>query len=156
MISNNKIYLIIISFFSLLIIINSCTKSPTKSEPEKIEFGQSDLEFVIREILDKPDDELTIEDLESIETIFVNSNTYDLSDLKGIEYCTNLIHLSISVSDIEDISYVSNLIKLEILDLAANNVRDITPLSNLVNLSSLVLRHNPINYLSELTNLTNL
>jgi FtsH-binding integral membrane protein len=80
-----------------------------------------------------------------------------ISDLTGLQYCTGLTELDLSLSyQIHDITPISNLTGLTRLDLSGNNIHDIRPLEHLTNLTTLVLSSNEINDLGPLGNLTNL
>ncbi len=126
-----------------------------------VNFTDSNLERVIRETIDKPEGEIYKTDLSKITELSADGE--GITDLRGIEYCINLVELhlgeSYSCNNITDISPLSSLTNLQRLDLACNNITDISPLSNLTNLKDLSLRDNDIadvralSYLTEIENL---
>ena len=90
----------------------------------------------------------------------------NISDLKGLEYATDLTILNlghktgeddvVNSNNISDLSPLSNLTSLNVLYLYNNSISDISSLSNLTNLSWLDLSTNAILDISSLSGLTNL
>ncbi|MFC1846572.1 leucine-rich repeat domain-containing protein [Chloroflexota bacterium] len=139
-------------------------------------FPDANLEAVIRENLNKPKGPIYMADMETI--IILEAEDRDISDLTGLEFCTNLQELHLSenyISDISpltsltnlsgigifgnnisDISPLASLTKLGELNLGGNNISDISPLDGLTNLEGLFLHENNISDISSLQNLTNL
>lgn len=80
-----------------------------------------------------------------------------ITNIKGIEYCTNLIYLGLGLQSITDLMPLAGLIKLEYLNLNQNyTIEDISPICNLTNLKYLSLYSNPISDISGIGNLTKL
>ncbi len=79
-----------------------------------------------------------------------------ITDLTGLEYCTNVVELHLGGNQISDLTPLANLTNLQILRLGRNQISDISPLANLTNLTRLRLGSNRISDLSQFTNLTNL
>ena len=77
-------------------------------------------------------------------------------DITGLEFATNLTHLSLGRNQISDISPLKNLTNLTYLSLGRNQISDISPLKNLTNLTHLFLIHNSISDISALKNLAKL
>ncbi|WWU63313.1 DUF5011 domain-containing protein [Clostridium baratii] len=102
----------------------------------------------------KPDNPITKSQLKSLTSLSIRSSS--ITNLQGIQYCTNLTSLEASVNQINDISELANLTKLTSLNLSNNKISDISSLVNLRNLTSLYLSNNRISDISELANLTNL
>ncbi len=73
-----------------------------------------------------------------------------ISDLSGIEYCTNLDWLELNVNVISDISPLASLTNLTYLGLWKNEISDISPLASLTNLTYLSLHSNQISDISPL------
>ena len=119
-----------------------------------VTFPDSNFEILIRETLNKSTGDITQIDLENITEI--DGNGRNISDVSGIEYCTNLEILNLWSNQIMDISDLSNLTNLKVLNLNNNRIVDVTVLSGLPNLQSLDLWHNQIMDISSLNNLTNL
>lgn len=97
---------------------------------------------------------ITKKDLLSLTSLYANSS--NISDLTGLEYCTNLEYLDLYINSISDISPLKNLSKLSNLELDSNCITDISVLTNLTNLNEVFLRYNSISNVPDLSNLTNL
>ena len=80
----------------------------------------------------------------------------NITDLRGLEYCTNLTKLNLSSNQITDLSPLYSLTNLGDLRLTNNQISDIEPLSSLVNLTNLELGANQIDDISPLSNLISL
>jgi len=127
-------------------------------------FPDPNLEAVIRENLNKPESPIYMADMETI--IILEAQDRDISDLTGLEFCTNLQELQLSQNNISDLSPVASLTKLVVLDLGSyqyessmllgNNISDISPLAGLTNLEELWLADNNISDISVLAGLTGL
>jgi len=141
-------------------------------------FADEDLDRIIRRRIKKPEGPIYTSDLEPITQLSVGGE--DISDLGGLEYCTNLSELYLQVDQIADLSplaSLSNLTKLQIsiqedqlgallplallsnlrtLDLSYNNIVDISSLGGFINLTDLILTENHVSDLSPLESLINL
>ena len=80
----------------------------------------------------------------------------NITDLRGLEYCTNVTKLNLSSNQITDLSPLYSLTNLGDLRLTNNQISDIEPLSSLVNLTNLDLGANQIDDISPLSNLISL
>ena len=58
-----------------------------------------------------------------------------ITELTGIEHCTNLEYLALNANSISDISPLASLTNLHELGLSGNSISDISVLSNLTNLA---------------------
>ncbi len=119
-----------------------------------VTFPDPNLEATIREVLNKPEGAIYASELESI-TILEWSQR-KITDLTGLEYCTNLQELRLWATKISDISPLSSLKSLTNLNLSHNQIRDISPLGGLTNLRRLELGLNQVSDISALSGLTNL
>jgi len=72
----------------------------------------------------------------------------NISDLTGLEYCSNAVNLSLESNYITDISPLSSLTKLTYLQLSGNIVVDIGPLSGMTGMRTLVIAYCGIEDLS--------
>ncbi len=126
--------------------------------PETVAFPDENLEAVIRDALDKPEGDITLAEL--AELTMLSARYQGITDLSGIEYCTNLTWLELSRNQIRDVSPLASLTNLTMLQLNnmgfPNKIDDISPLSSLTNLTYLSLRSNEISVISSLASLTNL
>ena len=113
------------------------------------------MESYVRYTLKDPTGELTDEKFASIDTMITEGMLGEVTSLKGIENCSNLILLSISLNNFSDLTPLSGLTKLKTLSSSQNYIiTDITPLANLTNLTKLNLESNNISDISALANLT--
>ena len=129
-----------------------------------IRFKEPLIEQAVRLTLDKTDNEqLTEQDLDSIESIFIfgdkaagDADTFniyandfvynggnvlqgDITDLSDLKKLKNLRSISIDYQMIMDVSPLAGLSKLESVDLRHNPVEDISPLSGMPSLTNLCL-----------------
>ena len=79
-----------------------------------------------------------------------------ISDLRGIEFATNLQRIEFRHNAISDLSPLRNLTRLNNIKLRGNQITDITPLANLTRVDWLGLEQNKIADLSPLRKLTKL
>ena len=90
-----------------------------------------------RAALNKPEGEITRQDLESLETFqTVNSS---IKDLTGLDFALNLRKLVLRQNQITSIAQLATLTNLESLNLGINEIADISPLEDLVQLAGLSL-----------------
>ena len=76
--------------------------------------------------------------------------------LHGLEFATNLEHLTLYGNDIINLSPLGGLTNLILLALSQNNIADISTIATLTNLEHLFLAGNKLSDISVLTGLTNL
>ena len=120
-----------------------------------VDIPDPNLRAAIAQALDKaPEDPITRADMQRL--VRLSASFRDITDLRGIEFATNLEGLYLFGNNISDIPAVANLTNLTGLDLGANNISDISPLANLTNLTWLQLTTKNISDISPLANLTNL
>ncbi|MEN8435438.1 leucine-rich repeat domain-containing protein [Clostridium septicum] len=100
------------------------------------------------------DDKISKRKLEKLTKFY--SMFGEVSNLEGIQYCTNLRELNLQVNKIKDITLLENLTKLRSLSLNVNEIEDISPLSELKELRELYIGYNQIKDLTPLSNLENL
>ena len=114
--------------------------------PKEVTFLDSNLEAAIREAIDKPEGTVLPSDLEGLTSLEASGR--DITNLLGLEHCTNLAQLHLYNNQISDISPLSNLTNLEELGLDNNQISDISPLvenSGLSEEDSVNLMGNPLN-----------
>lgn len=136
------LFIIAISFFGVF----------AYSQSDEVEtnslFEDEALENVVRERLEKPEGNLTIDDLKKVTTIIARGK--NISSLKGIEHCTRLRTLDLRNNLIEDISHLRSLDRLKLLDLSDNNISDISPLTDIKSIETLYLGDNNVEDISSL------
>ncbi len=162
----SKLFATIISLTLLTVMVVGCAgpsttpettlpPAPTPSEPQTVTYPDENLEAAVRDALGKPvGEEITVAELATLTTLVAESS--DITDLSGLEYCTDLTGLGLQGNQINDITPLANLTSLNDLVLYGNQISDISHLSNLTNLTGLGLRDTQISNISPLVNLTNL
>jgi len=115
-------------------------------------FPDANLDAAVRQTIDKPSGDIHQSDLDGLDMFEAESS--GISDITGLEFCTNLIWLDLWDNNISDIAALSNLTSLFVLVLEDNQISDISPLSDLTNLWLLLLGGNQISDVSSLGNLT--
>jgi internalin A len=119
-----------------------------------VNFPDPGLQAAVRQAIGKPTGDIYQSDLVGLTTLCANNQ--GITDLTGLEWCTNLRALYLSLNQIGDISPLSGLTKLIALDLGSNQIGNISPVSGLTNLTKLNLNSNQIGNISPLSGLTNL
>jgi Leucine Rich Repeat (LRR) protein/parallel beta helix pectate lyase-like protein/thrombospondin type 3 repeat protein len=128
--------------------------TPEATSYVMVTFPDINLEAKIRAAIGIPTGPIYNTDLEGLTAL--NANLANITDLTGLEYCTDLSFLDLNANQISDISPLSGLTNLTSLDLNNNQISDISPLSGLINLTYLELAGNQIIDISALSSLTNL
>ncbi len=114
-----------------------------------VTFADENLEAAIRKALGKlPDESITSVELARLTAL--DASRRDITDLSGIEYCTNLSWLDLKLNQISELSPLSSLTSLTMLHLRGNQISNVSPLTSLTNLAYLYLDHNQIEDLSPL------
>lgn len=101
------------------------------------------------------DDSVTIGDLRNLDGELDLSDS-DIVNLKGVEYCINILFLNLSGNRIRNLGFLSKLDKLEKLYLSENHIENISALSSLSSLKELDLSYNNIEDISPLLDLESL
>jgi len=112
------------------------------------------LESIIREITGIPERPIYPSDMEVIKKL--DASESNITDITGLEHCTDLTELYLGDNQISGISPLANLTSLTYLCLGGNQISDISPLANLTSLTQLKLPCNSISDISPLANLTSL
>jgi Leucine-rich repeat (LRR) protein len=141
-----------------------------------VNFPDPGLQQAIREAIGKPTGDIYQSDLAGLTTL--EAIQRGITDLTGIEWCTNLTELdlqgnrladisklsdltnltwlALGGNDIGNVSSLSNLDNLTLLSICGGKVSDVSPLSSLINLSTLGLDYNNVSNFSPITSLPNL
>ena len=133
------------------------TPAPTPpTAPETGVFADENLEAAIRDALGKPAGEaITPAEMAGLKVLILHARS-NITDLSGIEYCTNLTWLRVAGDQLSDISPLASLTNLTGLTVGWTQTSDISPLASLTNLVELYLPTNQIGDISPLASLTNL
>ncbi|MCE9596684.1 MAG: leucine-rich repeat domain-containing protein [Spirochaetia bacterium] len=86
----------------------------------------------------------------------IDVSDYEIDDLAGVEYCTNITVLNLAHNRIEDLRKLEELTALEELYLSDNEISSVTPLAALESLKTLDLSYNQIEDITPLTQLHDL
>jgi len=146
----------VLSLWLVLAIIAACVGCGDEGPTDEtvVTFPDSNLEVAIREVIGKPEGPIHISELEGLS--FLTASRRDITDLTGLEYCTNLTHLGLAYNGVSDLSSLASLSNLTWLDLAYNGVSDLFPLASLTNITVLDLAYNRVSDISPLASLSNL
>ena len=111
-------------------------------------FPDKNLESAIRTEISKPAGDILVSDLQNLTSFSYNeygmADEKKITNLEGIQYCTNLTYLGLDYNQISDVSPLAGLTNLTDLALHFNQISDVTPLAGLTNLTYLYLNDNQI------------
>ena len=124
------------------------------TQSDSVVFADSNLESVVRQVLDRPHGRLTSEDVASLTLLKAESK--NIQSLAGLQHFTNLKWLNLMENQIADVEPLAGLTKLKSLNLKHNQIADVGPLAGLTKLQTLNLKGNQIADAEPLANLTNL
>ncbi|AMN30631.1 leucine-rich repeat domain-containing protein (plasmid) [Clostridium perfringens] len=146
------------------IMKNSMDTFINENDSDIVNIPDKNLKRVLNKYLKQEESsDISVGQLRTIENLTTGAE--NISNISGLEYCTNLKFLNISnhreadknkYNDIKDISVLKNLKKLEVLNMENNKISDLTPISNLENLIQIDASGNNINNISEISKLKNL
>ncbi len=105
-------------------------------------FLDANLEAAVRKALNRPAGKLTPEVLATVTEL--NASNKGISSLQGLEACTNLQSLHLSLNRVRNLSPLQSLPHLQNLDLSDNRIGSVQPLAGLVELEYLLLEGNDI------------
>ncbi len=132
-------------------LTNTTTRAVSVQQQSMVvTFSDANFEARIRTILSKPTGDITDLDMETITAL--NGGGWNISDISGIEYCSNLITIALWGNQIIDISDLSGLTNIDWLDLSNNQIVNIGALlqnSGIDNGDTVYLTNNPISSTSE-------
>jgi hypothetical protein len=139
------------------------TAADTTVAPDVVVFADPLLEAMVREVMGKPEGDITLEEAEAVTKMELGidwqqepAEGTQIKNISGIENFKNLEELGLHFHAITDISPLAGLNKLTSLSLGGNPVADITPLSGLTNLGWLTLFNCQAQDYTPLANLTGL
>ena len=108
-----------------------------------VTLADANLAAAVREALAiDPAADITCEQAQGLEELTASER--EITDLRGLEFFTNLRRLDLFSNSISDITPVAGLTQLTFLNLENNSISDITPVSGLTQLTSLGLFTNSI------------
>ena len=102
------------------------------SDSQVVTIPDPKLESLIRDAVNKPEGDLTKQDLKEVKTIafeaLFQGGEDAIQDLEGLQFATNLEVLDVPFNDFRDLAPLQNLANLTRLGFANTPVSDITPL----------------------------
>ena len=120
-----------------------------------VTLADANLAAAVREALAiDPATDITCEQAQGLEELTASER--EITDLRGLEFFTNLRRLDLFSNSISDITPVAGLTQLTFLNLENNSISDITPVSGLTQLTSLGLFTNSISDITPVSGLTQL
>ncbi len=121
---------------------------------QEVLFLDSNLESVVRSVLELPSGEITVEDMESLTELDAYGKY--ITSLEGLQAGKNLVFLDLGWNNISSLDPLAELISLEQLYLDHNQIADITPLKGLTNLRGLRISENFVTSLEPLESMVHL
>ena len=143
--------------FTFFLLI--CLFLPLAAMAQVVEIPDPGLREAIEEALGKsPGTPITADDMLTLRSLdrWGSGSGPDISDLTGLEFASNLEHLTIAHRSVSDLSPLAGLTRLKLLYLGHNVISDISPLAGLTNLRTLLFYGNKVTSISPLAGLTNL
>ena len=116
-----KKYLLLSLVLALVLYLFACTEGGIFPDPN--------LDALVRMAIDKPEGAILPSELEGLTSL--EAPERGITDLSGLEYCTNLTDLNLWDNRIRDISPLASLTNLTELWLYDNQISDISPLIDL-------------------------
>ena len=149
-------HLLVFSFSRFLVLLVTATLFIAQTSAQVVNIPDPNLEKVIREALQLPDDRpLTQQEMLRLTKLDAGGNR-GIADLTRLEYATNLRALDLYQNPIVDIGPLAHLTKLWGFNFWGCQVRDLNPLRNLKSLRGIILSNNQISDISPLSELTDL
>ncbi len=128
-------------------INRDCSITANFDEGEAVTFADPNLEAAIREAIDIPERPIYPSDLAGLTSLSASGR--NISNLTGVEHCTNLAHLDLSHNQIGNIAPLANLTNLAYLQLDVNEIGNITSLVENEGFGggdAIYLRGNPLSF----------
>ena len=159
---NSRLLMITLRFTFAVLLFAVCCRPVMAEDPPKEDMPEEDPPEVV-EIPDealrkallehkrkrqKEGDEITVEDLQAI--YFFNVAGRDISDLTGLQHCTNLGEARFGKNKIKDVSALAGCKNLQSLSLQHNEIADLKPLGKLIKLQYLNFEYNRVTTLDGL------
>ena len=141
-------------FYRLFVVIAalSCCLNLASAQNETEWMPDENLRTAVRQALNiDTNSSLTQQAMQGLTTL--NAENSDITDIRGLEYATQLEVLNLGGNEITTLTLLEGLTHLTELSLDSNRIQDITPLEELVNLTRLNLGTNQIIDIVSLTEL---
>ncbi len=142
----------------LLVTVAALLGTGSQTMAVVVNFPDANLEAAVREMMSMlkipVSAEITDADMQKMGPL--DASLRNITDLRGLQYASNLTYLHLRNNQISDISVVAELTNLAELYLNSNKISDISAVGGLTNLAILDSNHNEISDISVLTGLKNL
>jgi internalin A len=125
---------------------NTLTSRSAPVSAGNVKFTNEALEAKVREAMNKPIGDITLEEAQTITKLDLSNASFDdmnsknggIRDITSLKYFTGLEELNLSFNDIKDFSPLSGLTSLKSLGFTGVRPNDLSPLKNLTNMNCLV------------------
>jgi Leucine-rich repeat (LRR) protein len=108
----------------------------------EVSFADHVLDSIIRVIINKPTGAIHRSELLGFNTI--DANDKGVTSIDGLEYCSRLEQIFMSMNQVTDIGALESLPMLRDVQFVSNNISNIGPLYGALNIERLILRGNDI------------
>ncbi len=154
---NKTSMVVIFTLFLLIGLIFAFTMVAPVAKAENdnvVNIPDENLEAAIRDAIDKPEEDILPEDMESLFVLYIPGE--GVENLTGLEYAVNLEELILRDNQVSDLSPLEGLTNLRWLSLSNNQISDISLLGGLTNVELLWLTGNDVGDISALANMTDM
>lgn len=125
---------------------NSDTPAQSPNPPSIVAFNDKQLEGKIRDAMDKPDGDITLEEAAAITSLNLSNESFDdmnakdggIKDISALQHFTGLTELGLAFNNISDLTPISSLESLKSLDISGTQVEDLSPLKDMQSINCLV------------------
>ena len=138
----------------VVLVLASLLFACQTAQAVEVKFPDSNLEQAVRTAIGKPSGPIYQSDVAGVNFTTLIAGGKVITNLSGLEYCTDLSVVWLYGNAITDISPLANLTKLTEVYLWDNQIVDITPLSGLISLRKLFLSNNLITNIKPLVDNT--
>lgn len=121
-----------------------------------VNFPDAGLDQAVRAAIGKPGGDILTTDLVGAGFVALIANRANITNLAGLEHCTDLTTLSLVGNQISDLRPLSGLAQLSMLFLKENAISDLGPLEALHGMHTLSLDDNQITVLTPLSGMAGL
>ena len=121
------------------------TEEPTP-EPVVVVFSDTALEAKVREVMGKPEGDITVAEAEAVVKLDLSNESFDdmnsqnggIRDISALKYFTNLEELNLCYNDISDFTPLAELTSIQVLGFNGIRPKDLSVLKGLTNMTCLI------------------
>ncbi len=133
---------------------DTCKVNVNGKQDGVVYFPDVNLDAAVREAIGKPSGDIYQSDLSGLFSLMAYER--GISNLEGLQYCTNLTQLWLGSNQISDINKLSGLVNISDMLLWSNQISNISALSGMTKMRKLFLNNNQISDISPLSGMTNM